>query len=922
MNGNSGQGPGTRNLLARIASSSAKHPFWVLGVSLLFSIASILFTLRGLEFKTGRNDLVADKEPAVNRYREISENFGRMTHAIVVVEGGDPEEMKRFIDTLAERLKTRADLFGNIFFRVDTSSLEGKKLLYLTRDELSDLNKKLIDYGELIEELTFTPQLSRILAFVNQKISEATVSHIISGLIGGGRESTREGEKGAPKDPPADPPDDPIDLGFIRSLLVEMRAALNPSYRFQSPWNAFFGTKDEFAEEGYFFSDDQRFAFMVLDLKKKTGSFTARKEALEVLRMEISRVLSNYPGLEAGVTGETALATDEMVQAFRDTTWASIISLAGIGLLVVSISRQVFNPVMILISLVAAICWTFGWLTLTIGHLTILSVAFTPILLGLGVDFGIHLIARYREEKASGLSPLEAIENCCRYTGKAIAAGALTTAFAFFAIMLADFRGIQELGFIAGSGVLFALLSTFTILPSLLMLAERRSAAAALPAIKRSFRPLEFFYRNRGRTLLAAALLSAAALAGAKSVKFDYNLLNLQAEGTESVVWERKIIAHSSRSSWYALSTAESLQEARRMEKRFESLPSVRKVDSLASLIPENQEERIRHVRALRPIVARFELEMDRPEPVQPDELSEWLEKIKFKLRTDVRWDPQKKPDETEILSTRQALLALEEELKALPPETVRNRLEPFQTRLFEDFSEKFELLKNNSNPAGPIEEKDIPAKLKENFRGENGRYLLRVYSEKNIWEKEPMTEFVTQLKTVDPQITGSPVVGYIAIDLMRKGYLHGSTYAFIAVFIVVWITLRRFKWTGLALVPLSITVLWTLGWMGLSGTPFNLANVIALPLILGIVVDYGIHIVHRFQENPDAVEGLVTGSTAQAVTLTSWTTMIGFGSLLISKHYGIFSLGLVVTSAVTTAWLLSLILLPVILSYYRKSGH
>jgi hypothetical protein len=176
------------------------------------------------------------------------------------------------------------------------------------------------------------------------------------------------------------------------------------------------------------------------------------------------------------------------------------------------------------------------------------------------------------------------------------------------------------------------------------------------------------------------------------------------------------------------------------------------------------------------------------------------------------------------------------------------------------------------------------------------------------------MEAFVSQLRSIEPDITGSPIVGYLSIHQMKKGYLQGGFYAIAAIVIVLLVLFRRLKETCLALIPLVFAVIWTLGWMGGFGISFNLANVIALPLLLGIVVDDGIHVVHRFRERPHAVARLITNSTAQAISLTSWTTMVGFGSLLISRHLGIFSLGLVITVAVGTAWVLSLILLPVVL--------
>ncbi len=916
-----------RSLLVRLSAYSVARPYRVLGIGLVLSVISIYYTVGHLEFKTGRNDLVTVNEPSVKRYEALSDQFGQMTHAVVAAEGEDPERLKKFITALADRLQKEPDFFQNLFFRIDTSRLEGKKLLYLSEEELKDLKAKLIDYGELIEELIFMPKLSIILAYVNQKISEATVSHLVSSLIGGDDTPT-SGEIPAPSDHMSNPSEAPapVDLSFLRSLLVEMRMALSTPYRFQSPWNTFFDTQAEFEKDGYLMSDDDRFAFMVLDLKKKSGSFTKRQAALERLRHHLQALRFDYPDLKAGVTGEVALATDEMVQAFRDTAWASVLTFVGIGLLFILVFRQVFNPVLVLFSLLAAISWTFGWLTLTVGHLTILSVAFTPILMGLGVDFGIHLVSRFKEEIADGQPIDTALERSCRYTGSAIMAGAVTTVLAFFAVMLADFRGIQELGFIAGSGVLLSFLSTFTVLPALLSITEKGTSTHSLKSarFKQTLQMLGRLYRHP-RCVLAGALIITL-LSGIRlgSVRFDYNLLNLQAEGTESVVWERKITEHSKRSSWYALATADSLAEARRKEAKFKALPSVRKVDSLADLLPEHQNRRIEHVRDLHPLVERFDLEMEPPEPPGPEEIIELLDKIKFKLRTDVQWDLQKKPDEKEILLTRQALLELDNDLKSIPSDKIRRRLEPFQERLFEDFSKKFRLLKENSNPPGPVEEKDLPIQLKDRYQGKNGDYLLRIYSEKNIWDKGPMAEFVTQLQAAEQEITGSPVIGYTVINLMKKGYIRGSVYAFMAICMVTWVMFRKIKETCLTLIPLAFTVIWTLGWMGWTDIPFNLANVIALPLILGIVVDDGIHVVHRFRERPDCLEPLISGSTAQAVTLTSWTTMIGFGSLLISRHFGIFSLGLVITMGVGMAWVLSLIVLPVILDFVSKkrSAH
>lgn len=910
------------DFLTSLAHFSAEHPLWILFLSLGLSALSIYYTVIRLDFKASRNDLVAESEPAVQRFSEISEDFGRLTNAVVVAEGTDLDRMKQFILDLADRLQREPQYFDNFLYRIDTSSLEGKKLLYLSLKDIGDLRRKLEDYAELIEELAFTPQMSQIFSYINQEISEATVTYLVSNLLGGeesGKETPSETQDNSTTVPPEEKK--PVDLSFLRSLLTEMRLALQPQYRFESPWDTFFKSSSKFSEDGFLVSDDHRFIFMSLNARSQEGGFTKKKVSLDRLREHVRNLLKEkYSDLKAGVTGGSALATDEMSQAMKDTTWATVITLVGIGLLFMLTFREVYNPLLVVSSLLLAICWTFGWLTLTIGHLTILSVVFTPILMGLGIDFGIHILARYNEESERKLGFSASLDEAYRHTGSGIVAGAVTTSVAFFAILLADFRGIQELGFIAGTGVLLSLLSTFTVLPALLSIVRKRLDQKNSELKIRTTRYfLDIIYRHSNWILASVALISLISITGLPRVRFDYNLLNLQASGTESVEWEQKISEGSGRSSWFAVTTADSIEEARQKEKAFKALPSVKKVDSFADLIPENQQAKIQAIHALKPLIPEYDLNLEGSDPPDPAEVLELLEKIQFKLRSDADWDPSKKPDEAEIVNTRKALEELVHTVKQSDPEQIRSRWIPFQEKLFRDFSDKFTLLKNNSNPSGPIRGQDVPEAFRQRFQGKSGNYLLQIFSRENIWEKENMTTFVDELRSTDPNITGPPVVGFIAIDLMRRGYLQGGLYALIAIFLIVLIAFRNLRYVLFALCPLTFTLLWTLGYMGWTRFDFNLANLIALPLMLGIMVDNGIHLTYRFRENPDDVKNLMHGSTPQAITLSSWTTMVGFGSLLVAKHYGVFSLGLLMTLGVGIAWVLSLLFLPSLLMRWGK---
>ncbi len=914
--------PGLRPIFW-VVNASINHPLPVLILSVLLALASVWYTVECIDFKTSRNDMVSQDYPAVKHFSEISDKFGRQTNVTVVVEGLDPERMKAFILDLAARLEKEPDYFDELFYRLDVAKLEGKKLLYLSPSELADLKKKLEDYGELIEDLAFTPKVNQIFAFVNQKISEATVTHLVSNLLGDDKDSDpapvtdatgsvveASGEKKE------------VDLTFLRSLLTEMRLALGSEYHFQSPWDTFFSSASQFSEGGFLFSDNHRFAFMALNARSQDGATFAKKKAsLDRLRQHIRTLLKDYPDLQAGVTGGTALSTDEMSQSLWDMATTSVVATLGVGLLFIWFFRQIYNPLLVVNSLIISICWTYGWLTLTVGHLTILSAAFASILIGMGDDYGTHALARYLEERKNGLDFRPAMDRAYQTTAGSMVANALTTALAFFSIMLADFQGIKELGFIAGCGNLLQLVASFTVLPAAMTLVENRRNQEGKTRL-RIARPLRIFspFHRHPRLVLGAALaLSVLACVAVPRVSLDYNLLQMQAKGTESVEWEKKLLAYSKRSSWFAVTTAGSLEELRQKQQAFKALPEVKKVDSLVDLLPEDQDDRIAAVWQLTPMVQSLDLTYLEPEPLDVQEVQTMLEKIQFKLRTDVTWDPQKKPAEAEIQNTRAALLELLDVFKRTDPAVAKPKLEAFQRRLFQDFSEKFQLLKNNVHPSGPIRLEDVPDSLRERFQSVDGQYLLQVFSRDNIWEKENMNRFVTAVDTVDPTTTGPPVIGLIAIDQMQKGYIQAGLYALLIDVLVVFWTFRNWKHTLLAMVPLAVTTVWTLGWMGASGFQMNLANLISFPLVFGILVGSGIHLVYRYRLEPHRVRSLVDVSTVQAINLATFTTVVGFGSLLVAKHYGIYSLGLLMTVTLMIGWALSLVLLPVMLTMLHE---
>jgi predicted RND superfamily exporter protein len=485
--------------------------------------------------------------------------------------------------------------------------------------------------------------------------------------------------------------------------------------------------------------------------------------------------------------------------------------------------------------------------------------------------------------------------------------------------MLANFPGLAELGFIAGSGELLCMVASFTVLPALFAVSHRylRTRTTAWQAPQR--RNWSGLGRLPRLTLAGLGVLTLIGLLVSPLPKFDYNLLHLQAKGTESVVWENRLLEESDRSSWYALSTADSLAELQHKKAQFAALPVVDRVESLASMLPPEQEERLALLAEVAPLVDAIAATWENVEPIDVEELSTTLEKIRFKLqRPPSDWDPSKRPSEEALTAARTALIAVQERLKTMPPDTPSQVLDAFQRGLMDDFAAKWTLLQHNVHPTGPVTLENIPSYLRERFIGKSGRYLLQIFARDNIWEQEPMRAFVHQLQTVDADVTGPPVVAFYSIQSMQQGYVRGGVYALITIVGLTFVHFRRLKPTWLALLPLGVAALWMLPCMALFGVEMNIANLIVIPLFMGMAIDNGIHLVDRALEPRKTASERATQSTGKAVILATLTTIAGFGSLMVAHHAGIFSFGLLLALAVTCNLVAVFTVLPLLLRIVR----
>jgi predicted RND superfamily exporter protein len=347
----------------------------------------------------------------------------------------------------------------------------------------------------------------------------------------------------------------------------------DPVYGYHSPWAQFFGETDELSDNGYLVSGNRRFVFLMVAPKaSNAGGMNAEQESIATIRQAIAELKPGFPGLDAGVTGTTAINNDELAGAQANSNLAAVVSLVGVTLLYLLFFKKQRHPLVIVAALTVGLVWAMGFATATVGHLTIITAFVAPILIGLADDFGVHFVTRYEQERERGCDTKTALTNVFEQTVPSIVAGGFTAALAFFAVMLTDFQGVRELGQIAGGGLLISLAATLTFLPALIAVLETYRPWVVVPGgrslLAGVFSSLgSVMVKARWSFLTVAGVLTLAALVVIPTVTFDYNLLNLQARELESVKWERRIIAESEHSSWNALSAASTPAEAAKCEE-------------------------------------------------------------------------------------------------------------------------------------------------------------------------------------------------------------------------------------------------------------------------------------------------------------------------------------------------------------------
>ncbi|MBN9119957.1 MAG: MMPL family transporter [Planctomycetes bacterium] len=967
--------------LARITTALvawvARRPRAVLFACFVLAAGAVALSYAKLEYHTQRNDLLSADKACQKRWQKYLDAFGDDDDMVVVAEGTDREQMKAALDDVAAEVRKRPELFDRTFHRADLRPLADRALLYLPpeqieaiRDRVGRMDPLLGDFGPLAWKKISAQSLlgnggvalEKRAAGRELTAAERDLIALLPTIVSSAAATVRDpaayrspwavSEENPSPQPP--PPEGEGEKNLRNAATSpdarEATHAGAPSPPGGGGWGRG-SSLSQLTEPQYFFTPDGSLAMLTCRPKKVAESFTPAKEANEAMRAILADVSARHPHVQLGLTGLPVLETDEMVMSDVDSTRASWLALAGVAVLYFVVYRGFRYPLLTVGSLVVGTVWALGWATLTVGHLNILSATFAVMLIGLG-DYGVLWVAQYDEQRKLGCDANDAMRYTAAHAGPSVLVAALGTSLAFFATMLADFKAVAELGWIAGCGVLFCALACLTALPAALVLLERRRAKQPdppspfpkkegggadnyessragngcdvtprpeLPGLSDPAPPPSFLGKGDGgvgpplilpfpatflpalaarpRLVLAVGALLLLVCAGsACRIEYDHNLLNLQARGTDSVEWERKLISRAAGATWDAMSVARSREEAFALKAKYEALPEVAKVVEVASLVPDRQGQKLPAVAAIHARLANLPPKERLPVPNGSDPVAvrELAERVGRLAGTDT------------------ALVRATADLARAAAETpdAAVRLRDFDRRLAADLATELHSLKGVSRPA-PITLADVPVELRERFVGANGEYLVRAFAKESLWDYAALQKFTAAARTADPEATGKSFRTLEGLRQMRSGFEWAGVYALGAIVLVLALDFRSATGLLLALFPLAAGVVFTLGLMALCGVPLNPANMIALPLIVGVGVDNGVHVLHDHRARDRRRAYRLGAATGRGVLVAGLTTVLGFGTMLIARHAGMAGLGLALTIGVSCCMAAALLLLP-----------
>ena len=834
---------------------------WPLSTLLVIAVITTLLgqvSITRFQMNSNLSDLIRQDAPWRDDFDSFRSRFPQLVDtAVVVVSGTSMQGVEDTSKTIHRRLMARSDMFSDVYSPMTDPFFRDNAFLMMEFDALESMVDRLAEAQPMLTRVAEDPSLRSVFSLVRD-----------------GLENEAE-------------------TGFDRVLRILADSAESLLAGDSSPvrW------ADEFFDSG-----EKRIVGLII-LRGKVDYSDALPNALIMQNLRAEIAASAIPDdIDVAVTGEIALSHEEIKAAQDGVRIAGFISL-GVLLLVLGVgirSVRIIGATFAMIGI--GIIWTTGYALLTVGEFNTMSIIFLVMFFGLGVSSAVHFSLRFREAMyRERLAVKPALERAGATVGRAILLCAVTTAIGFMGFAPTDYKGLGDLGIISAGGMIVAFMLTFTLLPAVFVLVGMPGRAPDTQVASGDL-AMKWLSERRTPILVGISLMTIVAAAVGSRMYFDYSVLALRDPDSESMrtlalLQEEEIVTD------YTLSILTQDDQETRNLNRLLDLPTVGKVTTPFDYVPKEQEDKLFLLEDAQDFLfSALEPGISFSHPTSL-ELADGFAQFKKALRENSFADSDLDHARVRLLG---AVARIEPVL-----------LEEWQSMVISGLVQELDWLRR-AILAEEIRFDDLPASLRIRLVSSDGDYLSTAIPALDISDVTELSRFIEEVRAEVPFATGRPVLEWGVGNVVVNSFVWALVFAVVGIGTVLTVFLRRALTPVLVLIPLALTALFTVAVAVLIDMPLNMANILVIPLIFGLGVDNGIHVVERFRRS-GAVAELMHSSTPRAVVLSTLTTIGTFAALTISPHQGTASIGYLLTLAVSLLLLFTLFILPLLLTFQAR---
>ncbi|MCV0387857.1 MAG: MMPL family transporter [Nitrobacter sp.] len=852
------------------AKIAQRWPWITLAVALVLTAAAGYATSR-LTINTSTQGIIARNVEFLRTAREYERVFPTRGRPIIaIIDTPSEARTRKLVERFAEKLRNRKEAISGVEIPGSEEFFHRNALLFANTEQLRAFRQRIDNAGPLLSVLLADPNLRGVSTLVKRIGRAAAAGRTL-----------------------------PPEVNSILGAMANTTAARADGGEQVLSWSSALGLEDRGRQE----TAGIVLAYPHLD----HSSLDPAQPSLAAVRSTFAEVAADGDA-SMRLTGEPVLREQELDAAFSGALYASLLSFVLVALTLMIGIRSWRVILALLATLIIGSIWTSGLAAITVRELNLISLAFMVLFVGLGVDFGTHLALRQMELAGRGVDTSDATRRAITGEGPAILLSVICASIGFLSFLPTDYLGLAELGIISALGMLVAAVITLILLPALLTLMPPQAA----PLTERRGRLAGFIQGHAGMTLVVAALVTLGAGALATQIRIDVNPLHLQDPDTEAVRAYRDLASRPQLSPYALNIAAPNLGAARDLVRRLEVVPGVQEARSIDDLVPEDQDEK----RSLISAIARGLPNPPGSAQQKPDsaELRQSFDELHRNVEQLTRQDG--------TLAASFDALANALESFAAKRGTNEPALRALDAALTGSLPELAGSLRQAATSARQnITIDDVPYELKREWLASDGRARVRVLPTDNLTNTEDLKAFAQRVQAVAPDATGVPVTVTEAAEVVRYSFLEAIAITAVAIAIILAILRRRLSDVILIMIPLVLAAVWTVAGAVLLGLPFNFANIIVIPLLLGLGVASSIHVVVRARDvaSQQTADTVLETSTAGAVLLTDANTAGAFVTLAISAHRGLSSMGILLGLSIMLSLAASLIVLPAILEFMSR---